>query len=80
MYASSNCPSFGTQAVFTQAATPEQIESSGGPGRRAGARNVMPVSVRQVVQAGAGLQVAGVEAGLLTLVVQVKQVTRTETG
>ena len=40
----------------------------------------MPVSVRQVVQAGAGLQVAGVEAGLLTLVVQVKQVTRTETG
>ena len=82
MYASSNCPSSGTQAVFTQAAaaTPEQTESSGGPGRRAGARNVMPVSVRQVVQAGAGLQVAGVEAGLLTLVVQVKQVTRTETG
>ena len=62
----------------------EQLSMSGGEGRRRSqSKNVMPISVRMIMQhheEDGPLQVCGVEVGMVVMVVQIRQVMKGDTN
>ena len=77
MFSYHTTPSIQTRSLATQQ---EELSMSGGEGRkRSQSRNIMPVSVRMIMQyheEDGPLQVCGVEVGMVSMVVQIRQVTK----
>ena len=75
-------PHTNTLNIFSPQADYQSLTGGEG-GRRNQARNMMPVCVRMLLQhkeEDGPLQVCGVEAGMVVMVVQVRQVVKADTN